>query len=114
MKIVFKTRDPIRSTYAFKFSFTVSDIDSLDDFLDQFIEIVASMKIFNLTEDSKIGFEIYSNITLDSPPIYIPLRSRESINNDLFIHRLQKISQSTSIFIDLDIPFEVVVAVLEL
>lgn len=114
MKIEFKASDPIQSTYAYKFSFIVSDVQSLGDFLEQFIEVVGSMRIFTLTQHSKIGFEIYSNIRLDSHPVYIPLRSRESINNNDLILRLERISQSSSIFLDLDIPFEVVIGILEL
>ena len=95
-----------------KFTFLVYDIDSLQGFLVPFLENIELFNLFRFNSDSQIGFVLHSNIKFDAIPLYIPVNKPDQVNNSDLIQRLEKISVSTSMFLDLNQPFEIVVAVL--
>lgn len=114
MRIEFLRRAIQNKSYVNKYTFKVSGVDSLQDFLTYFLRQVELMGVFDLTPNSRVGFELYSNVKIGAPALYIPLKKKESLNNDDLIFRLQKISVSESIFLDLDQEFEIVIGVVEI
>lgn len=115
MRIRFSHQATRSGTCVNKFTFFISHIETLHDFLLSFLREIELFGLFPpLTSDSRIGFEVFSNVIIDSPPIYIPLRKREFLHNDDLIHRLSKVSVSKSMFIDLDSEFEVAVGIVNL
>lgn len=114
MRIRFSHQAVEVGAFANKYTFTVSNVESVNDFLSNFIRQVEQLAVFTITPETRIGFEIFSNNLLDTTPLYIPFRTIENLSDQDFINRLSIISQSKAIFLDFDREFKVAVSIVQL
>lgn len=92
-----------------KYYFNISQIEcTLDELLEiVLVETVLNSFILGVTPDTFIGFELWSNIIVDAPPIFLPFCRRSELSTKRsLVRELNRIHMSNKIFLNLDEAFE--------
>ena len=97
-----------------KFSFRISDLNSLEDFLETLLTEMSLMQIFTFTNTTMTGVEVYSNLIPDAAAAYVVFKPRDRLSNNDLIRELEKMTNSNKTFLDLNQPFEIVISVVNL
>lgn len=114
MRVEFVSQETSVRASLNKLTFRVSNIEEIENFLLYFVREVQLLEVFNITSQTRIGFEVFSNVKFGVPPLYIPLRKLELLRNEHLFLRLRKILVSNVHFLNLDESFEIVVAVVNI
>ena len=96
-----------------KFTLRISNLHSLDDFLEILLIEMELMRLFTFTPSTMIGVEVHSNLIPDANVLYIPIRTKNSLTNHHLIRELERMTNSGKIFLDLDQAFEIVISVIQ-
>lgn len=101
------------NSFLTKHRIKVSNVESFSYFLTELLDNLKLMNIIRVTREMRIGFQLFSNMK-ETEPLYIPLRNPDNLKNNDLSDRLNTISVSQNMFINLNEPFEIIVSVADL